>query len=289
MSIFKHLYARVLIATVLGVIVGVLFPSVASPLKILGDTFISLIKMIIGPVIFCTVVLGIAGTGDLKKVGRVGGKAILHFEIVSTFALAIGLLVVNVFKPGKGFNVDVASFDASLVADYQHKAQATSAIEIFTHLIPRTFGDAFTGSGDLLQILVVAILFGYALSHIGEKGQIVYSFMSSLSQVFFKIVNVLMQFAPIGAFGAMAFTTATFGFKALSPMLQLMGCFSLTCVLFIVVVLGPIAWSTGGARVNEFRRQRRRDARDFEVGRRTRRSASARTPSRQTGVLTYGT
>ena len=242
---FRHLYARVLIATLLGVVIGALFPQYGSQLKILGDLFISLVKMIIGPVIFCTVVLGIASAGDLKKVGRVGGKAILYFEIVSTFALAIGLCIVNLFKPGSGFNVSLSSLDPTLVSDYVQKAHSISALDIFTHLIPKTLVDAFTGSGDLLQILVVAILFGYALSHVGEKGQVVTQFISSLSQVLFKIVNVIMQFAPVGAFGAMAFTAATFGAKALAPLLQLMGCFYLTCILFVVFVLGTIAWAVG--------------------------------------------
>ncbi len=245
MRVFKHLYVRVLMATILGLLIGVFFPEIGVQLKILGDLFISLIKMIIGPVIFCTVVLGIAGTGDLKKVGRVGGKAILYFEVVSTFALAIGLIVVNVLKPGSGFNVSLASLDPSLIADYQQKAQATSALDIVTHLIPRTFVDAFAGSGDLLQILVVAILFGYALSHVGEQGKVVTTFLESLSKVFFKIVNVIMQFAPIGALGAMAFTMAKFGFRSLGPMLQLMGCFYLSCLLFIGLVLGAIAWFVG--------------------------------------------
>ncbi len=243
--ILGHLYARVLIAMVVGVLVGVFFPDVGEKLKILGDMFISLIKMIIGPVIFCTVVLGIAGTGDMRKVGRVGGKAILYFEIVSTFALAIGLIVVNVLKPGKGFNVDPTTLDPALVADYQQKAQATSPLDIFTHIIPKTFADAFTGSGDLLQILLIAILFGYALSHIGEKGKPVTGFISSISHVFFKIVNLIMQLAPIGAFGAIAFTVAKFGIRSFGPLLQLMGCFYLTCLIFIFGVLGLIARFTG--------------------------------------------
>ncbi len=245
MRIIQHLYARVLIATILGVLVGVFFPAWGEQFKVLGDLFISLIKMVIGPVIFCTVVLGIAGTGDLKKVGRVGVKALLYFEIVSTFALVIGLFLVNVLKPGSGFNVTLASLDPALVSEYQHKAHGTSFLEIVTHLIPKTFADAFTGSGDLLQILVIAILFGYALSHVGEKGQVVYSFLTSLSQVFFKIVNSVMQLAPIGAFGAMAFTMAKFGVRSIGPMLQLMGCFYLACFIFIALVLGLISWFVG--------------------------------------------
>jgi aerobic C4-dicarboxylate transport protein len=241
MKIFKHLYGRVLIATLLGALIGHFFPEQGAGLKVLGDSFINLIKMIIGPVIFCTVVIGIAGTGDMKKVGRVGGKALLYFEVVSTFALAIGLIVVNVLKPGQGFNVDPSKLDATLIADYQHKAASTGRFAMLTHVIPSTFADAFSGSGDLLQVLLVAILFGYALTHLGEKGRVVREFIQVLSQVFFKIVNVLMLFAPIGAFGAMAFTIATFGLRSFGPLLEMMGCFYLTCLLFIAIVLGLIA------------------------------------------------
>ncbi len=241
MKIFKHPYGRVLVATLFGALVGHFFPEKGAELKVLGDSFINLIKMIIGPVIFCTVVVGIAGTGDMKKVGRVGGKALIYFEVVSTFALAIGLLVVNIFKPGKGFNVDPSKIDITLIADYQHKAASTARFSMLTHVIPNTFTDAFSGSGDLLQVLLVAILFGYALTHIGEKGRVISEFIQALSQVFFKIVNMLMLLAPIGAFGAMAFTIATFGLRSFGPLLEMMGCFYLTCVLFIAVVLGSIA------------------------------------------------
>jgi aerobic C4-dicarboxylate transport protein len=245
MKLFKHLYGRVLLAMILGALIGAFFPDQGVKLKVLGDGFISLVKMIIGPVIFCTVVLGISGTGDMRKVGRVGGKAILYFEVVSTFALAIGLLVVNVLRPGHGFNVNPASLDPSLVADYQQKAAATSALGVFSHIIPQTFADAFSGNGDLLQVLLVAILFGYALSHIGERGKPVYTFIQSLSHVFFKIVNVIMLFAPVGAFGAMSFTVAKFGIRSFGPLLELMGCFYLSCLLFIGVVLGLIAHFVG--------------------------------------------
>ena len=241
MTLFKHLYARVLIATLIGAAIGALVPSFGIQLKFLGDIFIGLIKMIIGPVIFCTVALGIAGVGDMKKVGRVGGKAFLYFEVVSTFALALGLLIVNVLKPGAGFNADPASLDAAAVAQYSDKAHHTSMIEIVQHLVPKTFMDAFSGSGDLLQVLVVAILFGYAMSHIGEKAKPAYVVVESISHVFFKIVNVLMQFAPLGAMGAMAFTVGAFGIQAFKPLFALMGSFYLTCLLFIFVVLGIIA------------------------------------------------
>jgi aerobic C4-dicarboxylate transport protein len=241
MKIFRHLYARVLVATIIGALIGVFAPDTGVKLKILGDIFIGLIKMIIGPVIFCTVALGIAGTGDMKKIGRVGGKAILYFEVVSTFALAIGLIVVNVLKPGAGFNADPATLDAQAVAQYADKAHETSFLDIVLHIVPKTFTDAFSGSGDLLQVLLIAVLFGYAMSHIGEKGKPAFILVESISHVFFKIVNVLMQFAPFGALGAMAFTIGKFGVKSFGPLFALMGSFYLTCFLFIVCVLGLIA------------------------------------------------
>lgn len=245
MRFLRHLYARVLVATLAGILVGVLWPSTGVELKVLGDIFIGLIKMIIGPVIFCTVALGIAGTGDMKKVGRVGGKALIYFEVVSTIALIIGLVVMNVLKPGEGFNADPASLDAKAVEQYASKAHQTSIMDIVLHIVPKTFTDAFSGSGDLLQVLLIAVLFGYAMSHIGEKGKVAQELISSVSHVFFKIVNVLMQFAPFGAFGAMAFTVGKFGVKSFGPLLALMGSFYLTCALFIVCILGLIAKLVG--------------------------------------------
>lgn len=245
MKIFRHLYARVLIATIAGALIGAYFPETGVQLKVLGDIFIGLIKMIIGPVIFCTVALGIAGTGDMKKVGRVGGKALLYFEVVSTFALVIGLLVVNILKPGSGFNADRATLDAAAVSQYADKAHQTTLLDIILHIVPKTFTDAFSGSGDLLQVLLIAVLFGYAMSHIGEKGKAAFQLVESVSHVFFKIVNLLMQFAPIGAFGAMAFTIGKFGVKSFGPMFALMGSFYLTCAIFTVCVLGVIAKLVG--------------------------------------------
>ncbi|RZA09635.1 MAG: C4-dicarboxylate transporter DctA, partial [Proteobacteria bacterium] len=210
-------------------------------MKVLGESFINLVKMIIGPVIFCTIVLGVSGTGDMKKVGRVGGKALLYFEVVSTFALAIGLGVTHLLKPGAGFNIDPATLDASSVKSYAEAAKHGSTLEIITHIIPKTFADSFTGSGDLLQVLLVAVLFGYALSHVGEKGKPVRAVVESASAVFFRIVHILMQLAPIGAFGAMAFTIGAYGWRAFGPLLALMGSFYLTCFLFVILVLGSIA------------------------------------------------
>ena len=245
MKLFRHLYFRVLIATLLGALIGALWPAQGVALKPLGDVFIALIKMIVGPVIFCTVVLGVAGSGDMKKVGRVGIKALLYFEVVSTFALALGLVTMNLLKPGAGFHADPAALDASAVSTYAQKAHETSVVGILSNIVPKTFVDAFSSSGDLLQVILVAILFGYAMSHIGEKAKPVRDLIASLGQVFFKIINLLMHFAPIGAFGSMAFTIGKFGLQSIAPLLALMGSFYLTCLLFIFGILGVIAWWTG--------------------------------------------
>ncbi len=241
----KHLYLWVLIAIFIGIVLGHFTPEFAVKLKPLGDGFISLIKMIVSPVIFCTVVLGIANAGDMKKVGRVGAKAILYFEVVSTFALLIGLIVANVLKPGKGFNVDPATLDAASVSEYAKKAHDASAADFILHIIPKTFLDAFTGSGDLLQVLLIAVLFGFAMNRLGDKGKPVHHFIESASHIFFSIVNVIMKLAPIGACGAMAFTIGKYGLDSLKPLMALMGSFYLTCSLFVLGVLGLISWFTG--------------------------------------------
>ncbi|GGP20387.1 dicarboxylate/amino acid:cation symporter [Silvimonas iriomotensis] len=241
----KTLYFWVLVAIVAGGILGYVDPATGVALKPLGDGFIALIKMLIGPVIFCTVVLGIANAGDLKKVGRVGGKALLYFEVVSTFALAIGLLVANLLKPGKGFNVDPASLDPKLTAEYAAKAHEQHVADFILHIIPKTFSDAFAGSGDLLQVLLIAILFAFALNKIGEKGTPVLKFVEGLSDIFFGMVRSIMWLAPLGAGGAMAFTIGKYGLKALLPLASLMGCFYLTCILFVLIVLGAVARMTG--------------------------------------------
>ena len=240
-----HLYFWVLIAILVGGTIGFLSPADAVKLKPLGDGFISLVKMLISPVIFCTVVLGIAGAGDMKKVGRVGGKALLYFEVVSTFALAIGLVVMNVLRPGDGFNVDPSTLYAKAVATYAKAAGEQSSIDFILHIIPKTFTDAFTGSGDLLQVLLVAVLFGYAMVHMGKAGQAVHLFIEDASHIFFAMMNAIMKLAPLGAGGAMAFTIGKYGVGALAPLAKLMGSFYLTCGLFVVVVLGSIALLVG--------------------------------------------
>jgi aerobic C4-dicarboxylate transport protein len=240
-----HLYFWVLIAILIGGTFGYLSPTDAVKLKPLGDGFISLVKMLISPVIFCTVVLGIAGAGDMKKVGRVGGKALLYFEVVSTFALAIGLVVMNVLRPGDGFNVDPATLDAKAVASYAKSAGEQSSVDFILHIIPKTFTDAFTGSGDLLQVLLVAILFGYAMVHMGKSQKMVHLFIEEASHIFFAMMNAIMKLAPLGAGGAMAFTIGKYGVSALGPLAKLMGSFYLTCGLFVIVVLGTIGLVVG--------------------------------------------
>ena len=241
----SRFYLWVLAAIVIGGLIGHFAPATGVALKPLGDGFIALVKMLIGPVIFLTVVLGIAGVSDVKKVGRVGAKAILYFEVVSTFALAIGLVVVNVLKPGAGFNADPATLDASAVAQYAEKAHEQSTVGFLLDIIPHTFVDAFTEGGHLLQVLLLAILFGFALMAIGDKGRPVIEFLESAAQVFFRMIGMVMKLAPLGAGGAMAFTIGKYGIDSLGPLAKLMGSFYLTCLLFVLLVLGAIARFTG--------------------------------------------
>lgn len=241
---YKILYVQVLFAIVIGILLGHFYPSLAIQMKPLGDGFIKLIKLIIGPVIFCTVVTGIAGMRDMKKVGRVGGKALLYFEIVSTFALVIGLAATHILRPGVGFNVDVKTLDASAVAQYAAKAHGQSTVDFLMHIIPDTFVSAFS-QGEILQILLIAILFGSALATAGERGHAVTELIEKFSTVFFGIVRIITRVAPLGAFGAMAFTIGKYGVGSLIPMLKLMGTFYLTSILFVVVVLGLIARTVG--------------------------------------------
>lgn len=240
-----HLYFWVLIGIIVGGLIGFFDPKLGASLKPLGDGFISLIKMLISPVIFCTVVLGIAGAGDMKKVGRVGGKALLYFEVVSTLALGVGLVVMHTLRPGSGFNVDPASLDPKAVAGYAKAAAEQSTVDFVLHIIPKTFADAFTGSGDLLQVLLLAILFGYAMMHMGKIGNPVHVLIEDISHIFFAMMGTVMKLAPIGAGGAMAFTIGKFGVASLKPLIALMGSFYLTCALFVLVVLGLIAAYTG--------------------------------------------
>jgi aerobic C4-dicarboxylate transport protein len=238
---YTILYVQVLFAIAAGVMLGHFAPHAAIALKPLGDLFIKLVRMIIGPVIFCTVVTGIAGMQDMKKVGRVGGKALLYFEAASTFALAIGLLAARVLAPGKGFNVDPATLDASAVASYAQQATHGDGIVGFImHVVPDTFLGALV-QGDILPVLLIAMLFGTALALMGETAAPVTGLIESLSKAFFRIVRMITSLAPIGAFGAMAFTIGRYGIASLLPMLKLIGTFYLTSFLFVAIVLGFIA------------------------------------------------
>jgi len=237
--ILKILYVQVLIAIVAGILLGVFYPSFAADLKPLGDAFIKLVKMMIGPVIFCTIVTGIAGMQNTKKIGRVGLISIVYFEIVTTLALFIGLVVVNVFKPGVGMNVDPATLDAKSVEIYLTQGKNYSVQEFLLHIIPDNIVSALA-NGDLLQILFFSVLFGFALTKIGTKAKPVFDFIKSLENGLFSIINIIMKVAPIGAFGAMSFTIGKYGLASLASLGQLMIAFYTTCLLFIFIVLGVI-------------------------------------------------
>ena len=235
---------QVLFAIVVAIVLGSVRPAWAIAMKPLGDGFIRLITMIISLIIFCTVVAGIVGMEDLKKVGRVGGMALIYFEVVSTLALLIGLIVGNVVQPGKGFNVNAATLDAKAVSDYAGQAKAQSVTDFLMHIIPTTVVDAFA-KGDILEVVFVAILFGIALSVAGARAKPVVGLVDSLTHVVFAITNILMKFAPIGAFGAMAYTVGRFGLASLGPLARLIGTFWLTSTLFVVLILGAICWIAG--------------------------------------------
>ncbi len=241
---YRALWVQVTVAIALAIVLGYVRPAWAIAMKPLGDGFIRLITMIIGLIIFCTVVSGIAGMEDLKKVGRVGGMALLYFEVVSTLALLIGLVVGNVIRPGDGFNVNAATLDARAVSDYAGQAKAQSVTDFLIHIIPTTVVDAFA-KGDILEVVFVAILFGVALSSAGARAKPLVALVDSLTQVVFEITRILMKFAPVGAFGAMAYTVGKFGLASLGPLARLIGTFWITSILFVVIVLGGICWIAG--------------------------------------------
>jgi aerobic C4-dicarboxylate transport protein len=241
---YKNLWIQVLAAIALALLLGHFYPAKAIAMKPLGDAFIRLIAMVITLIIFCTVVSGIANVQDIKKVGRLGGKALLYFEVVSTFALFVGLIVGNVVKPGAGFNINPASLDSKAIADFAGQAKAQSVTEFLMHIIPTTVVDAFS-KGDILQVLLVSILFGFALSVIGTRAKPILDLLDSLTRTIFQIVNMLMRFAPIGAFGAMAFTVGKYGMSALGPLVKLIAVFYATCIAFVFIVLGAIAAAAG--------------------------------------------
>ena len=239
-AIYKSLYFQVIVAIVIGVGLGHFYPDTGAAMKPLGDGFIKLIKMIIAPIIFCTIVVGIAGMEDMKKVGKTGGLAVLYFEVVSTIALVIGLLVVNLWQPGVGMNVDPSTLDTKAISKYAEPGKMQSTADFLMNIIPSSVVDAFA-KGDMLQVLFVSILFGYAMHAFGERGKPVFELIEKLSHVLFGIVGVIMKVAPIGAFGAMAYTIGKHGLGSLTQLASLMGAFYVTCVIFIVGVLGSIA------------------------------------------------
>jgi len=238
---YKTLYGQVLIATLAGVIVGHFWPAAGVAMKPLGDAFIKLVRMIIAPIIFCTVVVGIAGAAGVKTVGKSGALALVYFEVVSTTALVIGLIVVNLVQPGAGMNVDPASLDAAAVAQYVTAGKAQSATGFLLDIIPTSVVDAFA-KGDILQVLLFSVLFGFALRVVGATAMPIVAFIDTLSSVLFGIVGIIMKAAPLGAFGAMAFTIGSFGLGTLAQLAKLVACFYATCLLFIFCVLGAIAW-----------------------------------------------
>lgn len=237
-QLYKHLYFQVIVAICLGILAGALFPAIAPTGEMMSKIFINLIKMLIAPIIFLTIVLGIARMGDMKKVGRVGGKALLYFEIVTTLAITIGLIVANLLQPGKG--IAFTNTDTSAVTKIEKAAEGFSWTEFLMHIVPSNAVEAFA-KGDILQVLIFAILFGYGITKMKESGPALLLTFERISEVFFNVLKLIMKLAPLGAFGGMAFTVGTYGLKSLTPMIKLMGCVYLTMFFFIVVVLGTIA------------------------------------------------
>lgn len=243
--IYRHLYFQVLTAIALGVALGHFYPDLGAAMKPLGDIFIKAVKMIISPVIFCTVVHGIASAGDLKRVGKIGLKALIYFEVLTTIALLIGLVSMNVVQPGVGMNVDPATLDPKGVASVTaSSATSMSAVDYFMHIVPNTFLSAFS-EGEILQVLFVSLLFAVALNMLGSRAKPLVDMIDMTANVLFGIVEVIMKAAPVGAFGAMAFTVGKYGLVSLVPMLKMIGAFYITCIFFVVVVLGTTAWLAG--------------------------------------------
>jgi aerobic C4-dicarboxylate transport protein len=241
---YRVLWVQVFVAIGLAIVLGKVDPARAIAMKPLGDAFIRMITSIITLIVFCTVTTGIARMENLKKVGRVGGMALLYFEVVSTLALLIGIVVGNVVRPGDGFNVNVATLDAKAVVDYAGQAKSQNVTDFLMHIVPATVTDAFA-KGDILQVVFVSLLFGFALSTAGARAKFLVEMIESLTHVVFEVTRFLMKFAPIGAFGAMAYTVGKFGLASLGPLARLIGTFWLTSILFVVLILGAIAWAAG--------------------------------------------
>src|SRR3954467_1101254 len=238
--IYRSLYLQVLVAITIVILLGYFAPQTGEAMKPLGDGFIKLIKMIIAPIIFCTVVIGIAGMEDMKKVGKTGGLALLYFEIVSSVALVVGLVIINLVQPGTGMNIDASTLDTKGIAAYTGPGKMASTTDFLLNIIPNTVVDAFA-KGEILQVLLFAVMFGFALHKFGGRGTLVFDFIEKFSHVLFSIVGYIMKVAPIGAFGAMAFTIGKYGVGSLLQLAQLMATFYATCLFFIFVVLGSIA------------------------------------------------
>jgi aerobic C4-dicarboxylate transport protein len=243
-SFYKDTVTQVIFAVFAAIVVGHFWPSTAIAVKPLGDGFIRLVSMIITLIIFCTVVTGISGTNDMKKVGRVGGKALVYFECVSTLALLIGLAVGNLVKPGSNFNIDPATLDAHSVEQYTGAAKSQTVSDFLLHIIPSTVTNAFV-AGDILQVLLISLLFGFALSIGGSRGRTLVSAIEALTQAVFGVIKIVMRLAPVGAFGSMAFTVGKFGLSSLAPLVKLIATFYVTCILFVLVVLGLVARIAG--------------------------------------------
>ena len=243
-SLHQHLYFRVLVAIAIGVLLGHFLPDIAVNMKPFGDGFIKLIKMLIAPIVFCTVVTGIAGMQNMEKVGRVGLKALIYFEVVSSLALLIGLLVVHFIQPGAGMNVDVTYLDIKGISSYTETAKTHNVVDFLLNIIPSSVMDAFA-KGDLLQVLLFSVLFGCSLAGMCESAEPVLVFIDRISEALFSIVETIMKLAPLGAFGAMAFTIGKYGLASLIPLAKLMASFYLTCLLFIFIVLALIARYVG--------------------------------------------
>jgi aerobic C4-dicarboxylate transport protein len=238
-AILKSLYVQVILAIIAGILLGYYYPSFSVQLKPLGDAFIKLIKMMIAPIVFCTIVTGMSGMQDTKKIGRVGIKALIYFEVVTTIALVIGLLVVNILKPGAGMNIDVAALDAQAVQNYISQGKNQTATDFILNIIPENIISALANN-NLLQVLFFSILMGFALSKIKQKAQPVLQVIQSLEDALFAIIKIIMKLAPIGALGAMAFTIGKYGLSSLTALGSLMLCFYITCIIFILLVLGGI-------------------------------------------------
>jgi aerobic C4-dicarboxylate transport protein len=243
-QLYKSLYVQVLAAIAIGILLGHLYPTLGEGMKPFGDAFIKMIKMIIAPIIFCTVVHGIASMQDMKKVGRVGLKALLYFEIVTTLALIVGLIVANVLQPGVGMNIDAKTIDTKAIQGFVTKSKDQSSLQFLMDIIPNTVVGAFA-QGEILQVLFFAILFAFGLQALGERGKVLLGVIDQASHALFGVVGIIMKVAPIGAFGAMAFTIGKYGVATLLSLAKLMIAFYATCVIFIVLVLGVFAWLAG--------------------------------------------